>query len=200
VAARHAAERPPGLQGLVIANAPASYELWRQEMEVLRAGLPPDVDATLRRHEAAGTTDTREYFAAMRVFYEKHVCRLRPWPKDYVASFMETASNPTVYSIMNGPSEFHVNGTLRDYSVIDRLGDIDVPTLLISGRYDEATPVTVQPYFDRIADVRWEIFEESSHVPNLEEPDQFRAVMRNFLTGIERVGSMTGKAVGDGHD
>src|SRR5438093_140332 len=31
VVARHAADRPEGLRGLVIANSPASYELWRQE-------------------------------------------------------------------------------------------------------------------------------------------------------------------------
>lgn len=198
VVAKHAAARPAGLRGLVIANSPASYVLWRQEMEVLRAGLPPEVDATLRRCEAAGTTDTMEYFAAMRVFYQKHVCRVVPWPSDYLASFMETADNPTVYSIMNGPSEFYVNGTLSNYSVIDCLGDIEVPTLVLSGRHDEATPVTVQPYHDHIAGARWEIFEESSHVPNLEEPQRFREVMVEFLDGLDRTGSLIGKVATDG--
>ncbi|MEJ8641978.1 alpha/beta fold hydrolase [Streptomyces sp. MS1.HAVA.3] len=41
LAARHAARRPAGLRGLIIANSPASYLLWREEMEVLRAALPP---------------------------------------------------------------------------------------------------------------------------------------------------------------
>jgi L-proline amide hydrolase len=182
--ARHAATGPAGLRGLVIANSPASYPLWRQEMRVLRAALPPGVDVTLRRHEAAGTTDSEEYFEAMKVFYERHVCRKLPWPRDYLASFMETSNNPIVYSVMNGPSEFHVIGTLRNWSVIDCLGDIAVPTLLISGRYDEATPATVQPYYDHIPDVRWEIFEESSHLPNLEEPERLRAVVTDFLRRI----------------
>ncbi|MER6256124.1 proline iminopeptidase-family hydrolase [Streptomyces sp. NPDC001584] len=184
LAARHAARRPAGLRGLVIANSPASYVLWRQEMEVLRAALPPEVDATLRRHEAAGTTDTEEYYLAMRVFYDRHVCRIVPWPRDYLASFMEAVDNPTVYATMNGPSEFYVNGTLKDWSVEDVLPDIAVPTLLVSGRHDEATPVTVQPYQDLIPDVRWEIFEESSHVPNLEEPEKFHAVLVEFLKGL----------------
>ncbi|WP_314254098.1 proline iminopeptidase-family hydrolase [Streptomyces sp. DSM 40907] len=184
LAARHAARRPAGLRGLIIANSPASYVLWRQEMEVLRAALPPEVDATLRRHEAAGTTDTEEYYLAMRVFYDRHVCRIVPWPRDYLASFMEAVDNPTVYATMNGPSEFYVNGTLKDWSVEDVLPDIAVPTLLVSGRHDEATPVTVQPYQDLIPDVRWEIFEESSHVPNLEEPEKFHAVLVEFLKGL----------------
>ncbi|HEX6352584.1 proline iminopeptidase-family hydrolase [Actinophytocola sp.] len=183
--ARHAANQPEGLRGLVIANSPASYPLWRQEMEVLRARLPSGVDATLRRHEAAGTTDSREYYEAMRVFYDRHVCRIVPWPKDYLASFMETSNDPTVYSVMNGPSEFHVVGSLKDWSVVDCLPDIDVPTLVISGRHDEATPAAVRPFHDHIPDVRWEIFEDSSHVPNLEEPERFHAVLVEFLKSLD---------------
>jgi L-proline amide hydrolase len=184
VVARHAASRPDGLRGLVIANSPASYPLWRQEMDVLRAQLPPGVDAGLRAHEAAGTTTTQEYFDLMRVFYDRHVCRVLPWPSDYLASFMEMAEDNTVYATMNGPSEFTVSGTLKDYSVIEYLDDIEAPTLLISGRHDEATPATVQPYFDRIHDVRWEIFEHSSHVPHLEEPERFQEVLLGFLQHV----------------
>jgi L-proline amide hydrolase len=38
-----------------------------------------------------------------------------------------------VYETMNGPSEFHVTRTLRGWSVVDRLGEIDRPTLGVSG-------------------------------------------------------------------
>ncbi|MGC0328971.1 L-proline amide hydrolase [Streptomyces sp. SAI-170] len=184
LAARHAADRPAGLRGLVVANSPASYVLWRQEMEVLRAALPPEVDAVLRRHEAAGTTDTAEYARAVRVFNDRHVCRVDPWPKEYLATTMETANDPTVYHTMNGPSEFHVVGTLKDFSLEDRLADIAVPTLVISGAHDEATPVTVRPYADLIPDVRWEVFENSSHMPHFEEPERFRATLVEFLKGL----------------
>jgi L-proline amide hydrolase len=179
-----AATRPAGLRGLVIANAPASYPLWLKEAARLRAQLPPGVNETLLRHEAAGTTDSEEYHAAMRPFYEKHVCRLTPWPRDYLASFYEVYNDPTVYYAMNGPSEFHVNGTLKDWSVIDLCPQVAVPTLIISGRHDEATPATVQPFHDLIPDNRWEIFEESSHLPHLEEPERFQKVMREFLDGL----------------
>jgi L-proline amide hydrolase len=184
LAAKHAAAQPAGLRGLVIANAPASYPLWLQEMKVLRDQLPAGVNETLRRHEAAGTTETDEYTQALVPFYEKHVCRLKPWPRDYLASFYEIYNDPTVYYTMNGPSEFHVIGTLRDWSVVDCCTGIVVPTLLISGRYDEATPVTVQPFADLIPNVRWELFEKSSHLPHLEEPERFATVMREYLAGL----------------
>ncbi|MGW1146803.1 proline iminopeptidase-family hydrolase [Streptomyces sp. NPDC002454] len=187
LAASHAGDRPAGLRALVIANAPASMPLWLSEMKVLKARLPSDVQATLSRHEAAGTTDTPEYFAAMRVFYDRHVCRVLPWPRDYLATFMEINDDPTVYHTMNGPNEFHVIGSLKDWSVEDAIPDVDVPTLLLSGRHDEATPTTVQPYFDGIADVRWEVFEDSSHMPHLEEPERFLAVLSEFLQEIRNV-------------
>lgn len=182
--AAHAKKRPAGLRGLVLANAPASYPVWLEQMAVLRAQLPPDVQETLLRHEAAGTYDTDEYFAAMREFYNRHVCRIQPWPRDFMSSFMEIYNDPTVYYTMNGPNEFHVIGSLKDWSVIEGLEAIAAPTLLISGRHDEATPTCVQPYSDLIPDVRWEIFEESSHLPHLEEPERFTEVMIDFLKSL----------------
>ena len=123
-------------------------------------------------HEAAGTTSSAEYQAAVRVFYDRHVCRVNPWPDEVARTFAAIEADPTVYFTMNGPSEFHVVGTIKDWTIIDRLDRIEVPMLLISGRYDEATPATVQPYADRIKDVRWKIFENSSHMPHVEETER----------------------------
>ncbi|MFJ9813631.1 proline iminopeptidase-family hydrolase [Streptomyces sp. NPDC101158] len=181
----YAARRPKGLRGLVVADSPASYPLWRKELQALRAQLPPGVNETLLAHEAAGSTDSPEYLEAMNVFYDRHVFRLPEKPTELTASLMEIANDPTVYFTMNGPSEFHVVGTLRDWSVTDLLPRIEVPTLLVSGRHDEVTVGAVQPYFDLIPDVRWEIFEESSHGPHLEEPELFMKVLVEYLRSLD---------------
>ncbi|HTB08537.1 MAG TPA: hypothetical protein VK704_01900, partial [Acidimicrobiales bacterium] len=70
----------------------------------------------------------------------------------------------------------------RDWSVVDRVRSIAVPTLLLSGRHDEATPATIQPFFDNVPDVRWEIFEDSSHMPFIEETDRYMDVVDDFLS------------------
>ncbi len=184
LAAEHAVRRPAGLRSLVISNSPASMALWLQEAGRLREALPPEVQATLLLHEAAGTTADPAYEAAMMVFYERHVCRI-PFPPEVAASFALLAEDPTVYHTMNGPSEFHCIGTIKTWSIIDRLGAIAAPTLLISGRHDEATPAVVQPYQDGIADVRWLIFEESSHLPHVEEPEQCLAAVADFIAAYD---------------
>jgi L-proline amide hydrolase len=180
LAAEHAVRQPAGLRALVIADSPASMQLWVQEANRLRAALPAEVQATLLRHEAAGTTDSDDYKAAVRMFYDRHLCRI-PWPPEVQATFDAIDDDPTVYHTMNGPSEFHVIGTIRNWSIIDRLDRIRAPTLLISGRHDEATPAVVQPFADRIKDVRWRIFENSSHLPHVEETEAWLDVVGGFL-------------------
>ena len=181
LAAEHAIRQPRGLQALVISNSPASMELWSQEAKKLRALLPRDVEEALDRHEADDTTDDPEYLAATKVYYDEHVCRVVPNPPDVLRMFAYLDEDPTVYHTMNGPNEFFCIGTLRSWSVVDRVKNITAPTLLCSGRFDEATPATVQPFFDGIDDVRWEIFEESSHMPFVEEPERYLDVVESFL-------------------
>jgi L-proline amide hydrolase len=183
--AEHAIRRPPGLLSLVIADSPASMDLWVAEANRLRDDLPPEVQRTLLRHEEAGTTDSPEYAEAERVFYDRHVCRVVPNPPEVSRSFEAIAEDPTVYHTMNGPSEFHVVGTLRAWSVVDRVGEIAVPTLLVNGAHDEATHATMAPFMDGIPDVRWETFADSSHMPHVEEEERFLSVVGDFLRNHE---------------
>jgi L-proline amide hydrolase len=172
---------PGGLRSLTLCDSPASIDLWLAGAAELRAALPADVRDSLDRHEAAGTTDSTEYLAATDRFYERHVCRVDPMPPDVVASFTQLEADPTVYHAMNGPNEFHVIGSLRGWSVVDRLDGIAAPTLVVAGGYDEATPVTWAPFIERIPDVTSHVFADSSHMPHVEQPDEFLAVVGAFL-------------------
>jgi peptidylprolyl isomerase len=83
------------------------------------------------------------------------VCRLDPWPDALVATFDAIEADPTVYATMNGPSEFTVIGPLRQWTIADRLGEIDVPLLLISGEHDEVRPDVVKVVDDNVPDSEW---------------------------------------------
>jgi pimeloyl-ACP methyl ester carboxylesterase len=93
-----------------------------------------------------------------------------------------------LYRTMNGPTEFTVVGTIRDFDVTDRLGEIEVPVLLVSGAYDEVRPHVVAKLHDRLRDSRWELFEQSSHLPHVEEPERFLELVEGFLAQVERAG------------
>ena len=179
--AEFAIARPAGLKALVLADSPASMPLWIAETGRLRDALPEEVKAVLSRHEAAGTTGHPDYVAATKVFNARHVCRLDPPPEAVRRTHAAMEVDSHVYNLMIGPNEFHITGTLADWSVADRVHLIEVPTLLISGAYDEATPATVQPFADGIPDVRWHVFPNSSHMPHVEEFDDCMKVVGDFL-------------------
>lgn len=176
-----AVRQPDGLESLSICNSPASMQLWLQGAAELREQLPPEMLAAMLRHEADGTVDDPAYIEATLEFYRRHVCRVTPMPKDFADSEAQMIAEPTVYHTMNGPNEFHVIGTLRDWSIIERLPAITAPVLVVAGEFDEATPATWQPYVDHIADVRSHVFPDSSHCTHLEKPEEFRAVIAEFL-------------------
>ena len=175
-----AIQKPKGLNALVVADSPASMDVWVSEANKLRKELPPEVEATLLKHEAAETTEDPEYVAAVDVFYSRHLCRI-PQPPYVVASFEQLAADPTVYHTMNGPSEFHVIGSLKHWDIRPQLKEISAPTLLVSGQYDEATPAMVKEINGLIPGSKWELFAESSHMPHVEEPAKFKRVVAEFL-------------------
>ncbi|WP_454746915.1 proline iminopeptidase-family hydrolase [Ciceribacter selenitireducens] len=179
--AEHAVRRPAGLKALVIANSPANMKTWVEEANRLRRDLPQDVQDTLTRHETAGTLTDPDYIAASRVFYDRHVCRVVPWPPEVARTFAIMDEDNTVYRNMNGPTEFHVIGTMKDWTIEDRLPLIEAPTLLISGRYDEATPEVVRPYVERVPGCEWIVFEQSSHMPHVEEQEACLKAVSDFL-------------------
>ncbi len=177
----YALTQPRGLASLIVADSPASMPQWVAEANRLRAQLPPDIQETLLKHEAAGTTDDPAYQEAVMVFYRRHLCRLDPWPVCVNRTFEKLSKEPDVYNTMNGPSEFHVIGVLKDWDIVDRLGEIHVPTLVVSGRYDEATPAIAETVHHGISGSEWVLFEHSAHMPHVEEPERFRQVLTSFL-------------------
>ena len=177
--------KPRGLKSLVLADSLVDSIQWASETNRLRSELPEEILAILNKHEAQGTTDDPEYNEATMCFYREHVCRLSVWPDALNASFDWFMKYPQVYTTMWGTNEFSVNGTLRNWSVIDKLHEIDVPTLILSGRYDESTPLINETINNGIKGSKWVIFENSSHTPHLEEPEQYLKVLKSFLQDVE---------------
>lgn len=96
----------------MIFYSPASIPIWEAETGRLRRELPPDLQAILDEHEAAGTLDSPEYEAASVAFCKQHVCRIDPFPDCVLRTFGGLAEHPDVYPTMQGPNEFVITGTL----------------------------------------------------------------------------------------
>ena len=183
LAIEYALTQPQGMESLTLASTSSSMPVWIAEANRLRDELPKDVQNTLLRHEAAGTTDDEEYQTAMMAFYERHVIRIVPMPPQVKRAF--DTMGQQVYNTMNGPSEFHVVGVIKDWDRTSRLHEIKVPTLITSGFYDESTPLINETMHKEIAGSEWVLFEHSSHMAHVEEMDRYMQVMRDFLHRVE---------------
>ncbi|KAI9788991.1 MAG: hypothetical protein M1816_006449 [Peltula sp. TS41687] len=182
VGSAFATYRPKNLRRLIISNSPASMQLWIQSCNHLRAQLPKEVQAVLTRNEKAGTVDIKEYAAATQVFYNRHLCRI-PFPKLLQQSLGWISRDNTVYRAMNSPSEFYVTGSLKTWSIIDRLHLINVPTLVINGQYDEAQDIVIWPFLEekRSKTSDGSRIQNASHMSHLERPSRYLKIVAQFL-------------------
>jgi proline-specific peptidase len=184
LALEYVASKPRGVVSLTLASTSASVQAFVEAVPGLLAGLPPDVQDTIARCEKEGATESPEYQAASLVFYQNYLCRVQPWPEPLLRSMGNIQATP-VYSRMWGPSEFTLTGTLRGWDRTGVLREIDVPTLITAGRYDEAIPPIAEDMHRRIKGSRLVIFEESSHSAHVEEPERFTSTLRDFMPRAE---------------
>jgi L-proline amide hydrolase len=181
LAQEYALTQADGLRGVVLADTASSWLGFLDECNRLRAGLPPEVEAVLRRHEEAGTFSDPEYAEACEVFYQRHVCRLVPMPDDVARTFELLDADPTVYHTMNGPSEFHCIGSAIGWSVTGRLGEIGNPVLIVSGRHDEAGLPLQATLLNGLPTAELTVFGDSSHMPHWEERERYMDVVGGWL-------------------
>lgn len=109
---------------------------------------------------------------------DEHINRSEEEPFEFAPP-----ANPHVYGVMWGPSEFVLSETarLRDWSVTDRLHEIDCPTLVINGEYDEIATELGAEMAAKIPNGRFVEFEDASHLPLWEVRESHNEVVREFL-------------------
>lgn len=86
---------------------------------------------------------------------------------------------------MWGPGETFVTGNLRDWDVTGRLGEIDVPALVITGRYDAVTPQLAEEQCAKLPHATRVLLENSAHTGILEEPERHWSEVFAFLDRAE---------------
>lgn len=179
LAAAYLLTKPTGVKSVILSSPCLSAPLWAEDQERNRKLLPEEVQAVLKECEENGTTDSEAYKEATAEFNKRFVCRLNPMP-----AFLKEGSkyrSPEVYNIMWGPSEFHVTGNLKSFDCTQQLKNIEVPALYTCGRYDEATPQSTKYFSELTPNSSYHVFEESAHMPYIEEPKQYVNVMTDFM-------------------
>ncbi|WP_423410493.1 proline iminopeptidase-family hydrolase [Heyndrickxia sp. MSNUG] len=185
LAAAYMLTKPSGVKSVIFSSPCLSAPLWEEDQKRNIAKLPDEVQETIRRCEAEGTTDSAEFKEAIGAFSKEFVYRGEPdfeWIKAGAGM-----KNPEVYQTMWGPSEFTVLGNLKTFDCTSQLNEIDCPTLYTCGRFDEATPETTEYYSSVTPNSKFHVFENSAHMAYMEEREEFMQVIGGFLKKVEEI-------------
>jgi pimeloyl-ACP methyl ester carboxylesterase len=87
-----------------------------------------------------------------------------------------------IHAGLNAPGMLAAVEGLVGYDFTDRLPEIEVPTLIVWGRQDRVVPPADGEEFERlIPNSRLVVFDRCGHVPQLEKPARFNALLDEFL-------------------
>ena len=188
LALEYALTQPAGLKGLILYSTLASIAEWKVATEKLVQTLPEEAQAIIRKSRSTGDKTSPEFRAAEHEFNSRFVCRLDPLPECAQRSEDALASDNEVYTVMAGGSEFDSGGgmaILNEWDVRPRLHEIKVPTLCISGEFDEATPEVMSTLTEGISGASGHVLPGASHASHLEAPDLFFPLVERFLDELD---------------
>ena len=172
--------KPEGLKSIILSSTlPASW-LWAEEAQRMIAQMPRDMQDAIKKATESGDYSSPEYQAAEAEYMRQH-CAGEVTENDPECLRRPKKAGRESYVVGWGPNEFTPLGTLKDYDVIDQLGDIKEPALIINGGNDLCTPYVAKFMYDRIPNSEWELFRTCRHMCFVEDNDHYVEVLKKWM-------------------
>lgn len=169
--------RPDGVESFTISNSFASIAGLSRGWQARLDELTPASAQALRADEP----DPQTYGPALGEFITRFV-----YPSDLPEALVRSQqkSGAEVYARMHGSSWFVPDGEWSQWDVTPHLGQILVPTLVITGERDQCVPAGSAALADGLPNARLVIL-DAAHLPFFEVPDQYLPLIDDFLVGVE---------------
>lgn len=159
-----------GLKKMVLFSTLPSTKIWNDEHIKMLDSFPENERVALLNEFNNKEYNKKDYKAGIKRFYAEHVAKKKD--KKYVfkrKKFPKT--NREIYGKMWGKSELFGTGTLLEWNTIPNLKNIEIPTLILSGKFDESTLEMNRVMNKEIKNSKWVVLEKSHHIGYAEEPD-----------------------------
>lgn len=187
LASQYALKYQANLKGLIISNMMMSCPEYGQYAEnVLSKQMDPKVLAEVRALEAKKDFANPRYMELlMPNFYNKHICRipLDNWPDPVNRTFAHL--NQTIYTMMQGPSEFGVGGNLAKWDIKAELPKITVPTLVVGATHDTMDPEHMKWVAGQVKNGRFLLCPNGSHMCMWDDQEHYFPGLISFLKDVD---------------
>ena len=163
---------PGHFERLVLVSAAGIINTWNPEERAVATAWP-------------GSCSDRSYARRSRFIVSRPRARefvFRPFVR-YPARLREDLLLEQIESGLKQADGFGdaLHAVIR-HDIRERLAEIEMPTMIVWGQSDRVIPMSAAlSYHRRIPHSRLEIFERTGHVPQLERPARFNAVLDDFL-------------------
>lgn len=177
LAIEYALTHPSRVKSLVLANGLADWSFHVEETNRLLREFNPEFARRWLDYEMRGDTANAEFQAMNTLIYCRHVCRINPWPEEFVSSMADFNLVPFRTMFF---SEFLLGGRHKYWNRLHDLRHIAAPTLVLVGEHDLITPNESWLIHSHIADSRLKIFSNAAHMPFWECPEEYLAETETF--------------------
>lgn len=177
---------PGHVASLSLAGAALSVPKWAENVKKLLTTLPVPMQEAISKAEMTGNYTDTLYQQAMGTFYGMYA-----FHKLVMADLdsMNATQNLGIYNYMQGPSEFTITGTLKNYDITPFLPEIKVPTLFTVGEYDEAGPEVVKGYAEKVPGAKYVMLAGAAHNTIWDSPEENIRIEREFLKEADSPGN-----------
>lgn len=176
------------LKGMIISNMMASAPAYgAYANEVLAKRLDPAALAEIRALEAAGDFANPRYEELLlQEHYVRHVLRMpiEEWPEPVMRTFKHL--NKHIYTLMQGPSEFGVGGTLAQWDRTADLHKINTPTLVTVARWDTMDPSHMRWMVEEMPNARALELPDGSHLSMYDDQERYFEGLIRFLKDVDQ--------------
>lgn len=175
---------PEGIKALIFNSPYFSTPIWKADADTLILTLPDSVQAAIKTGEESGDFESPGYKMANTVYAKNFGIR-----NTRLTSELDTVPAPSssfIYNYMWGPTEFTATGTLKTYNNIESLKRVTVPTLFITGEFDEARPQTVRYFQTLVGGSQMKVIDGAGHGTMHDNRVQNIEAIQSFLASLEK--------------
>ena len=189
VAQAYAIKYPENVSHLILANSFHSYLMWQTNCDnsnhEIKMNYPEVWDELMEAREKGlissdpehGEIYSRVPYGFLYAYNPEHFGKRS-------GSTYPNRFNPKVYYQMVGKDgDFIVQSDIGRFDFRKDLARLTMPILIVGGRYDRvAVPREMDKYKEYCPQAQFVMFEKSGHNPQVEEPESYFELLREFLS------------------
>jgi proline iminopeptidase len=180
VALEYALRYPQSLSHLILMNTSGSWWVQQNAAEILAKRGYSEAAVQAARRFFMGQVTTSDYFSNWFKFARAYFYRF-----NLLGLVLEMIVGPHP-KFRPEATIFGYSKVLKDWTVMDRLSEIQVPALVLAGRHDFLFPPEHQAILaDRLPNSKLVLVEFAGHNPHMERSAEVIRTVREFLAAVQ---------------